>query len=441
LAVAALVAAGLYLYRGSAPAPEAAEAVAVPTPEQQPEPEAAAPEATAQAPQPNPEAPSTPDMPAPPAIDTFRMEPDGQMIIAGRAAPGWDVSILIDEEAMGSAASDGSGKFVQFLDVPASSVPRVLSLNMRSTEDGREVRSTDEVLIAPTPQPAPEHAGAAPQTEAEPETVDSAPSGTLAMGSAPEPDTSESDGTAPPEPVAEDVAGMPPADAAAEAPTESAPDLAQTAPSLAESAPEAPEPRAPAVEAAAAPETVSPPEPQQPTVLLSNEAGVRVLQAPQERAPEVMSSVALDAITYSQTGEVELSGRGQGEGFVRIYLDNQPITTSRIQEDGGWQSALPDVDTGVYTLRVDEVSAEGEVISRVETPFKREDEAVLATRNQSPEAPRLDVVTVQPGSTLWAISRERYGQGILYVRVFAANRDRIRDPDLIYPGQVFELPE
>jgi len=48
---------------------------------------------------------------------------------------------------------------------------------------------------------------------------------------------------------------------------------------------------------------------------------------------------------------------------------------------------------------------------------------------------------VQPGSTLWAISREHYGEGVLYVRVFEANRERIRDPDLIYPGQVFALPD
>jgi len=50
-------------------------------------------------------------------------------------------------------------------------------------------------------------------------------------------------------------------------------------------------------------------------------------------------------------------------------------------------------------------------------------------------------VTVQPGSTLWAISRRNYGEGIMYVRIYEANRDRIRDPDLIYPGQVFTVPE
>lgn len=50
-------------------------------------------------------------------------------------------------------------------------------------------------------------------------------------------------------------------------------------------------------------------------------------------------------------------------------------------------------------------------------------------------------VTVQPGFTLWAIARDQFGDGIQYVQVYEANRDRIRDPDLIYPGQVFTLPQ
>ncbi|HSF63961.1 MAG TPA: LysM peptidoglycan-binding domain-containing protein, partial [Paracoccaceae bacterium] len=50
-------------------------------------------------------------------------------------------------------------------------------------------------------------------------------------------------------------------------------------------------------------------------------------------------------------------------------------------------------------------------------------------------------VTVQPGFTLWGIAQDRFGSGFLYVQVFEANRDQIRDPDLIYPGQVFTLPQ
>ena len=58
-----------------------------------------------------------------------------------------------------------------------------------------------------------------------------------------------------------------------------------------------------------------------------------------------------------------------------------------------------------------------------------------------PQTARAPVsVTVQPGFTLWAIAQGQYGDGVLYVQVYEANRDRIRDPDLIYPGQVFALP-
>ncbi|MCZ7676017.1 MAG: LysM peptidoglycan-binding domain-containing protein [Roseovarius sp.] len=71
-------------------------------------------------------------------------------------------------------------------------------------------------------------------------------------------------------------------------------------------------------------------------------------------------------------------------------------------------------------------------------PFKREDRSLLAADRIGR---RIEAITVQPGNTLWAISRDRYGEGILYVRIFEANRDRIRDPDLIYPGQVFTVPQ
>ena len=50
------------------------------------------------------------------------------------------------------------------------------------------------------------------------------------------------------------------------------------------------------------------------------------------------------------------------------------------------------------------------------------------------------IVTVQPGYSLWRIARESYGEGILYVKVYEANKDQIRDPDLIYPGQIFTVP-
>ena len=196
----------------------------------------------------------------------------------------------------------------------------------------------------------------------------------------------------------------------------------------------------PAGDAATAPRIDSSPAPAPlaPTVLLANRQGVRVLQS--GKTVQDTDQVALDAITYSDEGEVALSGRGSGQGFVRVYLDNTPITTSRISEDGNWRAELPNVDTGVYTLRVDEVGADGAVTSRVESPFKREAPEALADAIGEAGQP-LKALTVQPGDTLWAIATNRYGDGFQYVQVFRANADRIRNPDLIYPGQVFALPE
>ena len=63
----------------------------------------------------------------------------------------------------------------------------------------------------------------------------------------------------------------------------------------------------------------------------------------------------------------------------------------------------------------------------------------VAAEPAPPPAPV--TITVQPGFTLWGIAEQSLGDGVAYVQVFEANKDKIRDPDLIYPGQVFTLPK
>ncbi len=63
------------------------------------------------------------------------------------------------------------------------------------------------------------------------------------------------------------------------------------------------------------------------------------------------------------------------------------------------------------------------------------------TAATSEPKPAAVTVTVQPGFTLWGIAQEKYGDGVLYVQLFEANEDKIKDPDLIYPGQIFSVPE
>lgn len=49
--------------------------------------------------------------------------------------------------------------------------------------------------------------------------------------------------------------------------------------------------------------------------------------------------------------------------------------------------------------------------------------------------------TVVPGDTLWGISSRFYGNGSLYMKIYNANRDKISNPNLIYPGQVLVIPD
>jgi nucleoid-associated protein YgaU len=54
--------------------------------------------------------------------------------------------------------------------------------------------------------------------------------------------------------------------------------------------------------------------------------------------------------------------------------------------------------------------------------------------------PKIATTVVSRGDSLWRISRVNYGAGLRYAVVYKANRDQIRNPDRIYPGQIFVLP-
>ena len=150
----------------------------------------------------------------------------------------------------------------------------------------------------------------------------------------------------------------------------------------------------------------------------------------------MVGDIGIDTITYDELGNVVLSGRGKNERVVQVYLDDEPVRTVDIGDECTWRTELSDVEEGVYTLRIDALDADGTVVSRLETPFERAPVQVAASVAQPGEV----FVTVQPGFTLWGIAKSQYGDWLRYVQVFEANRALIRDPDLIYPGQVFEVP-
>jgi nucleoid-associated protein YgaU len=452
---------------GSAPDPAAAEAASE---------ETANDSQTAEAGTDTPVEPLSNSLSAP-KFDVVRIEDDGSALIAGQAQGRGHVILSVDGVEQPEARADltGNGQFVIFAFLQATADQQSLKLHLYAQDGSGPVVSVQTVFVAPAPV-------ATSATDSTPAPVEEAVAASESL-----------------EPEIEVPAETETTD---ETETDIEIETAQTQTASTE------------VPADAAPATV----------ILADEDGVRVLQ---DRTPSAANpAVTIDTISYSSNGDVILGGRGQAGNFVRIYLDNQSIATSKISTNGYWTLELSDIEPGIYTLRVDELNATGDVVSRAETPFKREaaeELAELMAPETEPEEPSVEVPsqsvaeapivqadappsdapepaddtasetavtqvevtvqaevaglnpqderssdgetvaieaqpadtasvlrspsqkfrvrTVQPGSTLWAIAKESYGAGIEYFKVFEANKERIRDPDLIYPGQVFEIPD
>ena len=97
--------------------------------------------------------------------------------------------------------------------------------------------------------------------------------------------------------------------------------------------------------------------------------------------PIVAKNVSLESISYAPDGAVQVAGRGQAGKNVRVYVENKVQLEATIWPSGSWGGRLADVVPGIYTLRVDQISADGQVTSRIETPFKRETLEDLAKVN------------------------------------------------------------
>ncbi len=86
----------------------------------------------------------------------------------------------------------------------------------------------------------------------------------------------------------------------------------------------------------------------------------------------------------------------------------------------------------MYTVRADHVDEKGKVISRIEVIFARS----VPLTGVKPGT----LVVIESGNSLWRIARKTYGTGFRYTVIYEANKKQIKDPNLIFPGQVFSLP-
>ena len=192
---------------------------------------------------------------------------------------------------------------------------------------------------------------------------------------------------------------------------------------------------------------------------------------------------AFDVARIEQSGDAVIAGTAAPGAVVELLRNGERHDQAVADQSGHFvmvprqlppgdyeltlRSRLPDGTMGAskqnVTVALHEVpSSPGPLQSRAEVSANgpgtaaakrvRQDVAVsqpeataaipAPARGSSPAGaePRTATTVVSRGDSLWRISRLTYGDGSRYALVWRANRDRIRDPDRIYPGQTFVLP-
>lgn len=428
---------------------------------------ASAPEPVATAvpePAPPPAAPDPEPVP-PPAFDVVRIAPDGGATIAGRAQPGAQIAVMVDAAPMARTRANAAGQFVLLFTLPPADQGRLMTLVM-TLPDGSQVVSSDQVILAPAdPPPPPPEAMAAAAPEPAP-ALEPAPAPEPAPETAPE--------------------ATPVAEAPAVAPAEPAP---QPAP-----------PEAPAalllsadgvrVLQSGSQDAAAPPRVTIDAISYTPEGEVRL--AGRGNAGMAVR-LYLDNAALTDLPVADDGGWGdtvpgiapglytlradmidaQGRVAARFETPFRRETPERLAQAAGLR--MPGADAVAVPVTAAEPTPAAEAPAAeapaapapvaqapatpapaAPAPLAEAPPAIAPLAPAAPAAPSPPpvaaspappapvapvTVTVQPGFTLWGIAQDRFGSGFLYVQVFEANRDQIRNPDLIYPGQVFTLPE
>jgi nucleoid-associated protein YgaU len=206
--------------------------------------------------------------------------------------------------------------------------------------------------------------------------------------------------------------------------------------------------------------------PDKPTVVLSQ---------PESPKP-TPGTVIAEAVEIESGGKFHASGRARPGGTVRLYLNEALIASATAAADGRFAFTINEgISPGNYRVRMDEVDPKsGAVHARAEVPFnvtanditgssvtaraaaakppgiaavEQPQLAAAGATVLSDEGPPTAVVVpkilttkVSRGDSLWRISQLSYGLGTRYATIYKANREQIRNPNLIYPGQIFVIP-
>src|SRR5216683_1151894 len=190
------------------------------------------------------------------------------------------------------------------------------------------------------------------------------------------------------------------------------------------------------------------------------------------RPPETDESVPVfDIARIERTGDAVIAGRAAPGAIVELLRNGERHDRTVADQSGQFVMVPPRLPPGDYELTLrsrqpdgkqatskqsvvvalaELESSSGAVRLRAEVPFNVPetvvanrsvlDQAVGSSQAHQPSQPKIATTVVSRGDSLWRISRVTYGEGMRYADVYKANQDQIRNPNRIYPGQIFVLP-
>lgn len=149
--------------------------------------------------------------------------------------------------------------------------------------------------------------------------------------------------------------------------------------------------------------------------------------------------IAIGTLSWSDNNQLRIKGRSNGGVGVSGSFAGNTFRDIAFKEDGNesgnWSAlvSVPDLKKGRALIETNLLDLDGSIVltSQVEL-----DLAQLKIGLDGSE-----MVIIRKGDMLWRIAYRTYGSGIRYLDIVKRNARQINDPDLIYPAQVFALPE
>ncbi|MDA8942894.1 LysM peptidoglycan-binding domain-containing protein [Alphaproteobacteria bacterium] len=152
------------------------------------------------------------------------------------------------------------------------------------------------------------------------------------------------------------------------------------------------------------------------------------------QAKSQIAALAPSAIIWRDVSRILISGTSRGGVRVTVNDEKGQFGEALVLADGAWQVAGSlDMDIAVNHLRFALFDEANHIIARYDLPVKARD--LAKGQDGSP------LVVVNKGDMLWRIAYHQLGEGVKYVDIVRRNQQDINDPDLIYPKQIFAVPQ